>query len=125
MDNGQTIILSTADKTILMHLYKTYRTPQSLFQLHKEYAFSPAQLGSFVRKLGEIDIIELQDDSISLTEVGKNWLLANRNKIFFSHIQYRWREVPEELREKKIDIDSLYLPKMRKLGKHFLEDLSI
>lgn len=124
MDNGQTITLNTADKTILLHLYKTYGIPQSLFQFHKEYAFSPAQLGSFVRKLGEFGIVELQDDCILLTEFGKKWLLSNRNKIFYSHIQYSWREIPDELREKKIDIDSLYLPKVRKLGKHFLEDAS-
>jgi hypothetical protein len=124
MDNGQTITLNTADKTILLHLYRTYGNPQSLFQLHKEYAFSPAQLGSFVRKLGEIGIVELQDDYILLTECGKNWLLSNRNKIFFSQVQYNWQEIPKEMQEIKIDIDSLYLPKVRKLGKHFLEDLS-
>ena len=125
MDNDQTITLNTADKTILVHLYKTYGVPQSLFKLHEKYAFSPAQLGGFVRKLREIGIIELQDDFILLTEGGKKWLLSNRKKIFFSHVQYSWREIPEKIRKKKIGIDSLFLPQKRKLGKHFFEDIKM
>jgi hypothetical protein len=125
MNNGQTIIITTADKIVLLDLYRTYGTPQYLFQFHKKYSFSPGQLGSFVRKFGEVGIIELREDYILLTEYGKKWLLINRNRIFSSTVQYKWREIPEELREEKIDIDSLYLPKVRKLGKHFLEDVSI
>ena len=122
MTNEITIILNTADKQILIHLYKTYGTPQSLFQLHNEYAFSPAQLGRFVKKLTSIGIIEIQNDNISLTTFGKKWLLSNRNLIFQKSVEYYWRKIPDELQQEKICINSLYKPKTRKLGKHFLED---
>jgi hypothetical protein len=123
MDAEKTLIINTADRTILRYLYRSFGIPLSLFQLHNDYRFSPGQLGSFVAKLGEIGIIDLHNEYISLTDLGKKWLISHRNKIFYSHVQYDWREIPKEMRKREIDIDSLYLPKKSSLGKHFLEDV--
>lgn len=124
MDTEQTLTINTADRTILRYLYRSSGTPLSLFQLHNDYSFSPAQLGSFVAKFGEIGIIDLHNEYISFTDFGKKWLISHRNTIFYSHVQYDWKEIPKEMRKREIDIGSLYLPQKRSLGKHFFEDVS-
>ena len=86
MDTSQILILNTADRTILRYLYSSPDNPLSLFQLHKDYGFSPAQLGGFVDKLREIGVVGLHDECISLTDFGKQWLLSHRNKIFNSPV---------------------------------------
>jgi hypothetical protein len=124
MENNETLILNTADRTILRSLYTLRGTPLSLFQLHKELGFSPAQLGSFVSKFVEIGIVDLRDEAIMLTKFGRKWLVAHRMKIFYSRVLYDWRDIPKEMQKQKPtkDMDTLYLPNKRSLGEHFLED---
>jgi hypothetical protein len=123
MENEQTLILNTADRTILRTLYKLHDTPLSLLQLHNESGFSLAQLGGFVSKFINNGIVDFRDESISLTAFGKKWLIANRVKIFYSRVPYDWRDIPGEMRINRRDMNSPYLPNKRKLGKHFLEDV--
>ena len=123
MDTDQILILTTADRMVLQHLYAYPDVPLSLFQLHKAYGFSPAQLGRFLAKLAGIGVVDHVDGNISITEFGKKWFLANRIAIFYSHVTYDWREIPIEMRKRKIEIDSLYAPEERELGKNFIEDV--
>jgi hypothetical protein len=125
MEDEETLILNTADRKILRTLYASLKPPLALFQLHKDLGFSPAQVGSFVAKFVKNGIVNLQDESISLTEYGRKWLIANRIKVFLSHVHYDWQDIPREMRKQKNDVTSLYSPKKCNLGEHFFEDTLI
>lgn len=122
MSTENALVLYNSDRTILWKLYNS-PNPISLYGLHKEFGLSPAQLGTFVAKLKKINVISADEENIQLTEYGKKWVLAHRNKIFISNLVWDWQEIPKEMKRKQIELNSPYLPKKRDLGAYFFDDL--
>ncbi len=75
--------LSSADKKILLILYQIPGNV-NVYEFHKRFSFSPAQLSRFTRRFQELDIIEYSNETIKLTEHGKAWILNNRKEIFLT-----------------------------------------
>ena len=123
MDTENVLTLTTADRTILRHLYGHPDSPTSLYELHVAHSFSPAQLGNFVAKLSGAEIIDFEGEKILITDFGKKWLLANRIAIFFQHVKYDFQEIPSEMLKNKIAINSLYSPQKEELGKNYFNDM--
>lgn len=123
METEQTLILTITDRSILKLLYENSFSPISLYQLHIDYSYSPAQLGSFVAKLSGLGIVDEKDENIQITEFGKRWLLAHRIEIFCTKVEYDWLEVPPEMRKPTISINSLYAPIRQELGESFVADV--
>ncbi|MDP8241615.1 MAG: hypothetical protein P9M09_01115 [Candidatus Celaenobacter antarcticus] len=92
--------LSSADKKILLILYQIPGNV-NVYEFHKRFSFSPAQLSRFTRRFQELDIIEYSNETIKLTEHGKAWILNNRKEIFLTPPKKPWVEIPHEWKNTK------------------------
>jgi predicted methyltransferase len=82
-------------RELLRAVYAT-NSALDLYELHQKYLLSPAQVLRAVRLLAELGIVSVGDNSqsVALTDRGRNWVLANRRRIFSKHAY--WKTVPNE-----------------------------
>lgn len=98
----------TEDIELLKELY--YKNTANVYFFHERYRLSPAQLARAIRKFENQGLIEFNDTTVTLTENGKKWVLANRKDIFLYERKKYWKEVPENMRRKPIKMNSPYKP---------------
>lgn len=94
----------------------------SLYQFHKKYRLSPAQILRCVEKLSSKEIVEILDDYISLTELGSKWIDANRSFIFLKKFEYISHYDKDLHRINKIKENSLYKPNIKILDSRILKE---
>lgn len=90
-----------------------------LYYFHDKYLFSPGQLARSINKLIKKKIIICEDQYISATSEGNDWILANRKKIFF-HIKNKyWKKIPDHMLAKEHALNKPYKPKQKLLDTIF------
>lgn len=106
---------TSADRIIVSELVKSQAV--DLYEIHKKYLLSPAQLVDTIARLkaiGVIDDSELELSSIKLTSQGLSVLMSYRAEIF--HRLNEWKEVPSSMTRATLAVNSPYIPNYRKLG---------
>ena len=73
---------SSADKKIILTLYEGGKDID-IYDLHRRFSFSPAQLSRFTRRFQKIKVIECAHERIKLTDYGKDWIIRNRRVLFY------------------------------------------
>ena len=89
------MFFSSADKKIILTLYESSKKIE-LYDLHKQFSFSPAQLSRFTRKFQKKRVIDYSNGYIKLTDYGKNWVIKNRRLLFLTPKQKKWVNIPDE-----------------------------
>lgn len=84
---------SSAEKKIVLTLYECDKD-LNLYDLHKRFSFSPAQLSRFVRRFQKLKVIDYTNGSIKLTDYGKDWIIENRRALFLAPTQKKWANIP-------------------------------
>lgn len=111
------------DIEILRELIKNESV--ELYSFHEKYKLSPAQLARVIEKFKNLNLITLTNDQLSLTKDGAEWIFKNRKVIFLKERQKYWKEVPESMRQKKLEINEFYKPNRKKIDKElykYIED---
>lgn len=111
--------LFSEDIEFLRELYA--QTSVSMYFFHEKYMLSPAQLGRTIRKFANINCVVLNGDCVELTPKGRNWIVANRRKLFFKVREKYWKNVPTEMLQKSSKIGDAYKP--RKLDSELFKAL--
>lgn len=91
-----------------------------LYKLHEEYLLSPAQLSCTIRKLIEIDAVELNGLLARLTDCGRKWIFAERRRIFLSDRQRYWAYSVGAEPAARMPVYNPYLPKLKNMDIRFL-----
>lgn len=92
------MIYSSFEKWLLKKLYSS-KSSHNIYDLHIKYNYSPAQFSRFVNKFTTNNVVEIDsENSISLTDIGKEWILANRKSIFLKSKKQKWVDIPEDWR---------------------------
>lgn len=94
-----------------------------LYCFHEKYKLSPAQLARVINKFIEINLIIVSNNVISLTKDGNNWVFKNRKVLFLKERKKYWKEIPEEMKQEKIEINELYKPNRKKLDKELFKNI--
>lgn len=100
--------LFSEDIEFLKELYKYGKINMYLF--HEKYMLSPAQLARVIRKFEKIYVINLEGNSIILSEYGRKWIFLKRKEIFIKERFKYWKEVPKEMQQERLRPNELYLP---------------
>ncbi len=120
------MIFHSEDREILRDLFKC-PDGKMLFFFHDEYLLSPAQVSRSLQKFSELHLVEIDNEMVRLTEIGRKWVLANRRAIFFNVGHAFWKdplirkEWPEDelYREILESARNDYRPKMKRMNLEF------
>lgn len=94
-----------------------------LYFFHEKYLLSPAQLARTINKFIEEEIVELNNEVVSLTPKGEEWIICNRKTLFLNEKDKYWKEIPSEMRQKTIGIKDLYKPNRNKIDKELFKNI--
>ena len=53
-----------------------------LYDLHLKYRLSPAQVSRSVKNLLNEGVVEIEGETISMTDLGREWIIKNRHALF-------------------------------------------
>ena len=112
-----------SDREILVELFRNQNHRVHIYILHEKYGLSPAQVAGTLRKFEPLGIMKLSGYWIELTEFGSRWLLANRMRILGELTTCSWKAIPHGMRAQPQKTDEHYVPKRKRMGKHFFEDM--
>jgi hypothetical protein len=108
---------TSEDKILIDELLK--RQAVDLFDLHRRYLLSPAQLSRSVRRLVRAGLIADTQDitglSIRLADSGLRRMILLRRDILARNKD--WKKVPKSMLTKHIGLDDPYVPNFRKLSR--------
>jgi hypothetical protein len=113
--------VQTADIEVLRELYRNDKV--DLYRFHQLYSLPPGQLAKTINRLMELRVLELVDDSVQLTDFGRRWVVANRRLIFLRDRAQEWKDIPENMRQDRMPINSLYKPKKSLIDRQFFGNL--
>lgn len=114
---GGLMEFTSEDKILVAELLR--RQTVDLFDLHRRYLLSPAQLSRSVRRLARAGFITdtqiITGLSIRLTDSGLRRMILLRRAILARNKD--WKKVPKSMLTKHIGIDDPYVPNFRKLSR--------
>lgn len=74
-----------------------------LYDLHLKYRLSPAQVSRSVKNLLKEGVVTIQDNIISITDIGREWIIKNRHALFLDERRKYWKKENEDSRFKDED----------------------
>ncbi|WP_321289383.1 hypothetical protein [uncultured Sunxiuqinia sp.] len=95
----------------------------NLYLFHEKYLLSPAQLARTIKKFLEEEVVELNNDKVSLTPKGERWIICNRKALFLNEKKKYWKEVPVEMKQESIGINEFYKPNRNKLDTELFKNI--
>lgn len=84
-----------AQRTLIILLAKASGKVH-VYTLHRRARLTPAVILEAIGQLQKLKLIELDGDSVSLSEVGSDWVVKNRWLFASSAADRPWRRCPEE-----------------------------
>ena len=94
-----------------------------LYFFHNKYMLSPAQMARTINKFEELGLIDITNDEVSLNELGRRWIIENRKFLFLNENVKYWKEIPEEMKQKKIAINKPFKPNRRNIDKELFNNI--
>ncbi|PLK44358.1 hypothetical protein [Emticicia sp. TH156] len=88
----------TEDRIILKEVFQ--KSSVDLYYFHSKYQLSIAQIVKSVKKYKILDLINVIDYKIEITEKGRKWIFVNRAKLFLDQDACYWKEIPPEFLDK-------------------------
>jgi DNA-binding PadR family transcriptional regulator len=110
------MFIHSEDREILRDLYSSIESID-VYQFHDKYMLSPGQVARVIRKYEKSGVIEMEGGSISITKMGRKWLIKNRREIFFSVNRDAWEHIPDEFLSAQNKEN--YIPKWRTLRQFY------
>ncbi|WP_343659632.1 hypothetical protein [Chryseobacterium sp.] len=105
--------LFSEDIIILREIY-TFKKVY-LYDLHKKYKLSPAQIIRSLKKFSEKKMLEYNNVEFFITQIGVDWIEANKSFIFLKRFEYICSYDDNLYKRNKIDVNKLYKPKIYKI----------
>lgn len=62
-----------------------------LYDLHLKYRLSPAQVSRSVKNLLNEGVVEIEGETISMTDLGREWIIKNRHALFLDENRKYWK----------------------------------
>lgn len=75
-----------------------------LYDLHLKYRLSPAQISRSVKRFIAEGIVVCQDNTIELTDYGKEWIVHNRKELFLDDSRKYWKQESQDSRYNEDDM---------------------
>ena len=113
--------LYSEDIELLKWLYSKDKIEFYFF--HEKYRLSPAQLARSLKKFFDLELIEIDNVLIILTQKGREWIFHNRLKLFLSKKSKYWKNIPEEMKQDTLAINELYLPFKKNIDEEILKNI--
>jgi len=107
--------LKSIDRQILQALIQSEGKLHG-FTLSRRYQLPPHEIGNAISKLQEKQIIESDGVTLSLTKMGREWIIKSRFELFSREVKL-WRECPEDFKQERLEINKPYIPRIHKLDK--------
>lgn len=107
------------DIELLKELY--LREKVDLYFFHEKYKLSPAQLGRTLKKFNDAGYIIIDKQDVILNEIGRKWIIGNRRQLFLKEKSKYWKKVPEEMTQKNLSINELYIPNRKNIDNELFE----
>ncbi len=107
--------LKSIDRQILQALIRSEGKLHG-FTLYRRYQLPPHEIGNAINKLQEQQIIETDGVTLSLTKLGREWIINSRFELFSREVK-PWRECPEDFKQVRLEINKPYIPRIHKLAK--------
>lgn len=109
------------DIIILRVLFSKGNT--DIYYFHEKYLLSPGQLARSFNKLIEMNIAQLNDDELQITDFGIKWTISNRKNIFLEEKEMFWKEVPAYMKREPLIINQMYKPKRKLLDYNYFSKI--
>ncbi|WP_294274602.1 hypothetical protein [uncultured Chryseobacterium sp.] len=103
----------TEDLIILKNLYASKIL--NLYDIHKIYKLSPAQIVRCLKKFSEKKILEYDNTKVCITETGIKWVEANKGFIYLKRFEYIGSYEEDLYQGFQIEVNQLYKPKIYKI----------
>jgi hypothetical protein len=112
------------DREILRTLFEK-DDAVDVYKFYQKYNLLPTKILTSIRRLQEIDVVVFDAEtlSVSLTNSGRYWVVANRREIFMQKIDLSWKAPPASYVREKRDTTEPYVPKRRYISRNFFESL--
>lgn len=112
------------DREILRTLFEE-NNAVDVYTFYEKYNLLPTKILNSIRRLLEIGVVMFNPEalSVSLTEDGRYWVVANRREIFMQKIELSWKEPPASYVREQREIAEPYVPKRRYISKKFFKSL--
>jgi len=109
------------DIIILRELFS--KGSSTIYYFHEKYLLSPGQLARSLNKLIEMNIAQLNDDELKITDFGIKWTISNRKKIFLEEKELFWKEIPDYMKRDQLVINQMYKPKRKLLDYNYFSKI--
>jgi hypothetical protein len=96
-----------------------------LYELHKRFNLSPAQILDIVERLKTVGLAEIDGVRARLTPDGRMWVIAARDEIFFGNGDQDWKHYNQAAAYKSLDTVEPYLPDLRIIDRNFFLNLAL
>jgi hypothetical protein len=94
-----------------------------LYFFHERYLLSPVQLARTINRFIEEGIVELNNEIVSLTPKGEEWIICKRKSLFLNEKDKYWKEIPIKMKQEAIGVKDLYKPNRNKLDKELFKNI--
>jgi hypothetical protein len=105
--------INNLQKMILKALFKADKGLE-IFTLYVRFNVSPVNIIYEIDRLQKLELINKSDYKIILSDTGRGLLMNNKIRLDIN--ERPWRECPDNLKIKNIEINEPYMPNMKLLG---------
>lgn len=113
--------LYSEDIELMKELY--YKKKIDIYFFHEKYKLSPAQLARSINKFVDKGLVDFNNNQVVLNKDGVDWIFRNRKILFLEEKSKYWKEIPEEMKQTPIAINSPYKPNLKYLDKEIFKDI--
>ena len=88
--------LYSEDIEFLKELYE--RKHVDIYFFHEKYMLSPAQLARTIKKFTDKEIVEFEENLVTLTLKGEKWILSKRKSLFLKEKNKYWKDIAKVMK---------------------------
>ncbi len=115
---------SSSDREVIRFLFSQPNWVD-LYELHMQFGLSPAQIIDMLERLITLGFAERQGAQARLTQHGRDWTVAARNKIFLDTDRKAWRPSSDQLLADGLEFSTPYMPDLSLVDRKFFVQLAL